>query len=116
MGTNSFGAVVSLTLASTFQYLVVAYDGENGGVMVYNISSLVAGTVIQLPRYARPSPPLDGITGRALIQDDGTYQMTGWTLLNPNPPQQQVPDGGATVILLGAALTGLGAMRRFIKN
>jgi hypothetical protein len=113
-GTNISGAIVSITLGSTFQYLVAAYDGPNGGVMVYNIASLPVGTVIQIPRYAQPS----GAAGsQSLISDDGTYQMTGWTLINPNPPQQQpVPDSGATVILLGAALTGLGAMRRFLKN
>ena len=27
-----------------------------------------------------------------------------------------VPDGGATLILLGAALSGLGAARRFMKS
>ena len=38
---------------------------------------------------------------------------------HPLPPVsgvQQVPDGGTTVMLLGAALCVLGIARRFIKN
>ena len=88
---------------------MASYDGPNGGTIVYNISSLPAGTVIEIPRYAQPSPPLDGVTGRALIQDEGQYQMTGWTLLNPT--QQQVPDGGSAIALLAMALIGIAGLR-----
>jgi hypothetical protein len=38
--------------------------------------------------------------------------MTHWTLLNPT----SVPDGGATAMLLGAALGALGMARRFLKS
>ena len=47
-GSNAFGAIVSLTLPAMFQYLVVVYDGPNGGAIVYDVSSLAAGTVIQM--------------------------------------------------------------------
>jgi len=43
----------------------------------------------------------------------GFYKMTGWTLLNPTGG---VPDGGTTVMLLGAALGSLGMARRFLKR
>ena len=39
--------------------------------------------------------------------------MTGWTLLNPTGA---VPDGGTTVMLLGAALGALGMARRFLRS
>jgi hypothetical protein len=38
--------------------------------------------------------------------------MTGWALLNPT---NSVPDGGATVMLLGAGLGALGMARRFLR-
>jgi hypothetical protein len=36
--------------------------------------------------------------------------MTHWTLLNPTG----VPDGGTTVMLLGAALGAMGVVRRYL--
>jgi hypothetical protein len=113
-GTNASGACVSVTLTTTFQYLVAAYDGPNGGVMVYNVSSLAAGTVIQIPRYAQPSGAAG--TNAQLLQDDGRYQLTGWSLINPNPPTQQVPDGGSAMALLGIALVGVEALRRKLRS
>jgi hypothetical protein len=110
-GLNVSMGIVTLTLPATFQYLVVAYDGPNGGVIVYEISSLAAGTVIEMPQFARPS---GAVGSQSLVQHTGQYGMTGWSLLNPT--QTTVPDGGATVMLLGAALAGLGAMRRFLKS
>jgi hypothetical protein len=110
-GLSASGGIVSLTLGTTFQYLVVAYDGPNGGVIVYNISSLAAGTVIELAQFARPSGA-DG--AQILIQDTGQYGMTGWTLLNPG--QTTVPEGGATVMLLGASLGALAIGRRVLRK
>ena len=107
-GTNGFGAIASLTLAATYQYLVVAYDGPNGGVIVYNISSLSVGTVIEMARNAEPM----GDAGAQALIESTRYQMTGWTLLNPT--QNTVPDGGATVMLLGASLGALAIGRRFL--
>jgi hypothetical protein len=107
-GTNGFGAIASLTLAATYQYLVVAYDGPNGGVIVYNISSLAVGTVIEMARNAEPF----GAAGSQVLTESSRYQMTGWTLLNPT--QNTVPDGGATVMLLGASLGALAIGRRIL--
>jgi hypothetical protein len=39
--------------------------------------------------------------------------LAGWTLFGPGVPG--VPDGGTTVMLLGAALGALGMARRFLK-
>ena len=44
----------------------------------------------------------------------GQYGLSGWTLFGPGG--QGVPDGGTTVMLLGAALSALGMARRYIKS
>jgi len=77
-------------------YLVAKYDGKNGGAEVWDISGLVSGDKINLPSTAWGH----GMTGYALFG--------GEALL----PPQSIPDGGATVLLLGAALSGLGLLRR----
>ena len=99
------GTPVQITLTGTFQYLVVAWDGNNAGVAVFDIHTLVAGDVIDLSRYARP----DGLHHGDLVEDNN-YRMTGWTLLNPI----NVPDGGTTVMLLGMGLGALGMVRRYL--
>ena len=102
------GLTLDITLTGSFQYLVVTWDGQNAGVAVFDVSSLVAGDHILLSRYAQPSAGTHG----DLLQDSGQYLMTHWTLLNPT----SAPDGGATVMLLGAALGALGMARRFIRS
>jgi VPDSG-CTERM motif len=101
------GATLTITLTGSFQYLVVAYDGRNSGVAVFDIHTLVAGDEIVLARYAFPADPVHG----DLVQGD-RYRMTTWSLLNPTT----APDGGTTVMLLGAALGALGMARRFVRS
>ena len=48
------GASLTITLSQTFKYLVVACDGQNGGVAVFDVSSLQIGDQIVLARYASP--------------------------------------------------------------
>jgi protein with PEP-CTERM/exosortase system signal len=43
----------------------------------------------------------------------GTMRLTRWKLFGPGVPG--VPDGGTTVMLLGAALVALGMAQRFLK-
>jgi VPDSG-CTERM motif len=107
------GAPISIDLSQygTFQYLVARYDGPNGGVAVFNIAGLT-GT-IELYRYAKPEKVNGQFTGNLLgsnTAQQGYFLMSGWSLLNPT----SVPDGGATVMLLGAALGALGIVRRYI--
>ena len=97
---------VTVSLGTGFQSLVVAYDGPNGGVAVYNVGGLTGS--VDLYRYAKPIA--NGNLLGANIATQGYFKMTGWTLLNPTG----VPDGGTTVMLLGAALGALG-MTRFFK-
>lgn len=99
------GPTITITLTATFQYLVVAYDGQNSGVAVFDIHTLAVGDQIVLSRYAYPADPVRG----DLVEGE-RYRMTTWTLLNPTG----VPDGGATVMLLGVALGALGMARRYL--
>jgi hypothetical protein len=111
LGTNipEGGPTLTITLTGTFQYLVVAYDGKNSGVAVFDIHTLSAGDQIVLSRYAFPADPVRGD-----LVEGQRYKMTTWTLLNPTG--QGVPDGGATVMLLGAALGTLGVVRRYLTR
>jgi protein with PEP-CTERM/exosortase system signal len=99
---------VTVSLGTGFQYLVAAYDGPNGGVAVFNVAGLTGS--VDLYRYAKPLAN-GNLVGSNTAQM-GFFKMTGWTLLNPTGA---VPDGGTTVMLLGAALGGLGMARRFLK-
>lgn len=103
------GTTITITLTQTFQYLVLAYDGKNSGVAVFDVSSLAVGDQIVVARYASPADPTHG----DLVQNT-RYLMTHWDLLNPGGGQ--VPDGGTTVMLLGAALGALGVVRRYLSS
>jgi hypothetical protein len=114
-GLGSGTGNVFITLTGTYQYLVAAYDGQNSGVAVWNISSFAAGTTIEIYGYAKPEVVNGLETGNLLGSDhmqQGYYRITSYTLLNPLGGG--VPDGGATVMLLGAALGALGMVRRYL--
>ena len=88
-GSGNFTAAVP---AGGYTYYVVQWDGPNGGAMAYDIAGIAAGTLLELPINAYGH----GQTGGSFLKSTGT----------------NVPDGGATVALLGVGLLGLGAMRR----
>ena len=94
---------VSITLTQGFTYLIGSYDGPNGGSEVWYIGGLVAGDVINIPRYAEPTG-----SPRNLVQSS-RYLMTSYNLLNPTP---SVPDGGTTAVLLGMGILGLQFLKR----
>lgn len=106
-GIADGGVLLDITLTSSFRYLVAAYDGPNGGVEVWDIAGLAAGTTISIPRYAEPIGP------GGSLQQSTRYLMTGWTLLNPGG--NSLPDGGTTALMLSTALAGLGVLKRRIK-
>jgi hypothetical protein len=113
-GTTSVS--IDLSQFGTFQYLVATYgdsDDPNGGVAVWNISGLT-GT-IQIYRYAKPQIMNGHYTGNLLGRNTaqpGCYLITSWTLLNPTG----VPDGGATVLLLGVGLGAVALGRRCLAS
>jgi len=115
-GTGFTGPVsIDLTKTGTFNYLVVAYDGPTSGVAVWDIAGLT-GT-ITFDAYGGVEFQSGGVleTGNLLganTATQGDRLITSWTLLNPT----SVPDGGATVMLLGMALSALGMARRFLMG
>jgi hypothetical protein len=88
------GTTIDLNALGTFTYLFAKYDGPNDNSVVWNISGLTGILTI----------PADGPLG---------YGLSGWILFGPTG---QVPDGGTTVMLLGAALGALGMARRFLRR
>ena len=88
------GVTINLNALGTFTYLFAKYDGPNDNSVVWNISSLTGILTI----------PADGPLG---------YGLSGWILFGPTG---QVPDGGTTVMFLGAALGALGMARRFLRS
>ena len=87
------GTTIDLNALGTFTYLFAKYDGQNDNSVVWNIAGLTGILTI----------PANGPLG---------YGLSGWILFGPTGV---VPDGGTTVMLLGAALGALGMARRFLK-
>jgi hypothetical protein len=104
---------IDLSQTGTFNYLVVSYDGPTeGSVAVFNIAGLTG--IIQVYRYAKVEldsngNPTGNLLGSNTAQQD-YKRITSYTLLNPTG----VPDGGATVMLLGMGLGALGMVRRYL--
>jgi hypothetical protein len=76
-----------------FTYLLGKYDGPNGGSAVWNVQGLTG--IVDIPF---------NLFG---------HDLSHWSLFGPGG--NGVPDGGATVMLLGAAFGALGMARRFLK-
>ena len=89
------GITIDLNLYGTFTYLFAKYDGQRDISEVWYIGGLTGQITI----------PMFGPKGHAL---------SGWILFGPTGGS--VPDSGATVMLLGAALGALGMVRRFLMS
>ncbi len=97
-GLNGTGTTINLG-TGLYSYLFAKYDGPNAGSEVWYVGDLAGGIVI----------PGFGLAGQH-------YGLSGWTLFGPGGGGGHVPDGGTTVMLLGAALGALGMARRFIMS
>jgi VPDSG-CTERM exosortase interaction domain len=86
---------INLGTGGTYLYLFAKYDGPNYGSEVWYVGDLSG--MITIPGSA------------------GGYGLSGWTLFGPGGTPG-VPDGGTTVMLLGAALGALGMARRYLKS
>ena len=84
---------IDLGTAGTYTYLFAKYDNTAAGSEVWYVGNLSGS--IRIPAFA------------------GQYGLSGWTLFGPG---NGVPDGGTTVMLLGAALGALGIARRYITS
>jgi VPDSG-CTERM motif len=94
---NAQGTTTSVNLGAggLYTYLFAKYDGQNDNSLVWYVGNLSGMITI----------PQNGPLGHGL---------SGWILFGPGGGQG-VPDGGTTVMLLGAALGALGMARRFLK-
>ena len=83
-----------------YTYLLAKYDGPNGGSEIWNVQGLTGTVTIPLFGFGH---------------NNSQYGLSHWTLFR-GEGGGGVPDGGATVMLLGAALGALGMMRRYLAR
>jgi hypothetical protein len=89
------GTSINLGTQGTYDYLFAHYGGPGGGTAeVWYVGDLSG--VINIPSIGFG------------------HGLSGWALFTA--PNGSVPDGGATVMLLGAALGALGMVRRFLMG
>jgi hypothetical protein len=89
------GTAIDLGAQGTFSYLFAHYGGPGGGTVEVWFVGNLAG-IISIPQIGFG------------------HGLSGWALFGPGGVG--VPDGGATVMLLGAALAVLGISRRFLTR
>jgi hypothetical protein len=93
------GTSIPLGSGGIYSYLFAKYDGPNQGSVVWYVGNL---------------------TGTITISSTwGKYGLSTWTLFGPGggpPPPSAVPDGGATLMLFGAAQAVLAVSRRWITR
>jgi hypothetical protein len=90
---NGTGTTINLGSGGLFSYLFATYNAPNNGSNVWYVGDLSG--IITIP-----------------AKFNG-YTLSGWTLF---ATAESIPDGGATIMLLGAALLALGVVRRHLKS
>ena len=90
------GTTINLGTQGTYDYLFAHYGGPGGGTAEVWFVGDLSGII---------TIPATGFGG---------YGLSGWALFAG--PGGAVPDGGATVMLLGAALAAIGLARRFLMS
>lgn len=97
-------ATGDFTVNAGYEYVMAKYDGPQGGYVLF----YVGGNAVTLPQYSFP------LWGGNSTQ----YGMSHHTAFNAVTTGGQcfgctsVPDGGSTLLMLGAALGGFGVVRR----
>jgi hypothetical protein len=121
--TEPGGDAINITDLTLKFYLGNALIGSIDGQQNFassNPGNGVAGFVFRVD--AAQQPYVNGLLAQGDIRfalestlTDSSGGPDTFRLVNLNAPTS-VPDGGATLLLLGAALGGLGAVRRFTKS
>jgi hypothetical protein len=93
---NDSGVLTASALTS--QYFIAKYDGPNAGYVLFNTADWLAA--------GNTSIPLNGST----IWSSKGSGLSHYSYFG----SANVPDGGMSLILLGAALAGLGILRRHV--
>ena len=90
---NGTGTTINVGSGGLYSYLFVTYNAPNNASELWYVGDL-SGIITIPPR----------VNGHAL---------SGWTLF---ATAESIPDGGTTVMLLGAALGALGVVRRYLTR
>jgi hypothetical protein len=83
-----------LVTVTGFEYLVVKYDGEQGSALIFNVADITGDVQV-------PNNDFEGKTPNKYLLFNAA-----------STPPPSVPDGGATVALLGVGSLALAALRR----
>jgi hypothetical protein len=83
-------------------YIVAHYGGPQGGSLEF-FQVINGETSVTVPGDPNPADNLANENGLSSAREFG-------------PPGTHVPDSGATVMLLGGALTGLALVRRYLRR
>ena len=102
-GAQTSGGTSTIITDGGFYYLAAKYAGPPGGLEIWDIGSLPAGTTIIIPQ-------------NAFGTGNDQYGLSGWDLITSTPGTRSVPDGGSTLALLGCALVGVESLRRKIHR
>jgi hypothetical protein len=95
LALRGVGTNINLGAQGTYSYLFAHYGGPGGGFAeVWYVGNLSGSIII----------PATGLG----------HGLSGWALFTG--PLGTVPDGGMTVMLLGASLGALGMARRFLRR
>jgi hypothetical protein len=86
---------IDLGAGGVYSYLFAKYDGQNDLSQVWYVGNLTG--IITIPAFG-----------------PNNHGLSGWILFGPGGVP--TPDGGATVMLLGAGLGVLGLVRRYLSS
>lgn len=108
---NSFSDLPTATTTGS-------YKNNAGTPFVINLDDFETGWTYLYAKYGSGNDNVGalvwvvtGLTGEVQIP---SQKLSHWSLYNPG--DKTVPDGGLTALLLGLALSGMGATRRFLKK
>ena len=103
-GTRVNGATPDI---ETYEWVMGKYNGKNAGYVLFNVDDYLAaygGT--KIPEYSDDIWTTNGGNG---------YQLSNITGFGTRTPRiNQVPDGGATLLLLGMAIASLGGIPKLL--
>lgn len=100
--TLTGGTQVSDSTNAPYEWVLAKYDGKEAGYVLFNMTAFGS--------YTLPA------TSESIWLNEANkgYELSHFTYFSipPDPPEERVPDGGMTLVLLGAGLVGLEALRR----
>jgi VPDSG-CTERM motif len=112
-GTTDFGGIITFSVNADDNTLHVTWDMTGTGQLICGfLTKDGAGTIADIFSVA----PDQGTVGSADLEVPGNGASALSHLTVFCCEGVGVPDGGATVMLLGAALGGLGMVRRYLKR